>query len=542
MRSRAPSPPDTPALAQPSLATVGTVADYVSGHAWTSEGFLRWPPDVFGVVGAVLHRSGAYTAILADSRPQAALGGNNAWTTRLQAIARRWRHAAVTRRGRVPIELRRWWGTVTRGRSIPLRSTRAHPRVRDALFSLFAAADEACYGVGVPPVRGSFEIACQNLLLDSRDGGSTLGKRLAKDILRILPKLHTPLAGLTIRSLSHHLSLCPSGDLEARWYMLPLRHVKTGLNLLLLPWPTGVRPSQFIAARTVRRGPRGRHTAYGLFDYRPGSLGEGLDIRVRRLLDTAARDVGPIHGVILPELAAAKAEFNVIAREAGKVGAFVLGGVSEPNENYLEFTFGFSKIAQLRVRQYKHHRWRLEKAQIRQYGLGYSLDPGMSWWENIRPQERKLSFFSLLNWLTISVLICKDLARQEPAAELLRSVGPNLVIALLMDGPQLRVRWPARYATVLAEDPGSSVLTLTNVGMAGLSRAGDGSRGSRCVGLWRDAKSSSIEQIECPVDADGVVLCLTQESVEEWTADGRGDRGTTRYPTLGGYHAIRVDP
>ena len=29
--------------------------------------------------------------------------------------------------------------------------------------------------------------------------------------------------------------------------------------------------------------------------------------------------------------------------------------------------------------------------------------------------------------------------------------------------------WPARYATVLSDDPGSSVLTLTSVGMVDLS-------------------------------------------------------------------------
>jgi 5-methylcytosine-specific restriction enzyme A len=53
----------------------------------------------------------------------------------------------------------------------------------------------------------------------------------------------------------------------------------------------------------------------------------------------------------------------------------------------------------------------------------------------------------------------------------MRSVGPNLVVALLMDGPQLTARWPARYASVLADDPGSSVLTLTSLGMCLRSRS-----------------------------------------------------------------------
>jgi len=52
----------------------------------------------------------------------------------------------------------------------------------------------------------------------------------------------------------------------------------------------------------------------------------------------------------------------------------------------------------------------------------------------------------------LTVLICEDLARLDPVNDLVRAVGPNLVMSLLMDGPQLTTRWPARYATVLADD------------------------------------------------------------------------------------------
>src|SRR5687768_17746605 len=37
-------------------------------------------------------------------------------------------------------------------------------------------------------------------------------------------------------------------------------------------------------------------------------------------------------------------------------------------------------------------------------------------------------------------LICEDLARQDPIAELVRHVGPTLVVTILMDGPQLKNR------------------------------------------------------------------------------------------------------
>ncbi len=84
-------------------------------------------------------------------------------------------------------------------------------------------------------------------------------------------------------------------------------------------------------------------------------------------------------------------------------------------------------------------------------------------------------------------LVCEDLARLEPVGEVLRSVGPTLVVALLMDGPQLSGRWPGRYATVLADDPGCAVLTLTSIGMA-VTSYGTGMAPNRTIGLWKDPK------------------------------------------------------
>src|SRR5690606_18576218 len=106
-----------------------------------------------------------------------------------------------------------------------------------------------------------------------------------------------------------------------------------------------------------------------------------------------------------------------------------------------------------------------------------------------------------------SVLICEDLARQDPVAELVRAVGPNLVIALLMDGPQLEGRWSDRYATVLADDPGSSVLTVTNAGMVKLD-TWQGNGRSNSVALWRDAVSGKSQKIELRRSTKAVSLLL----------------------------------
>ncbi len=100
-----------------------------------------------------------------------------------------------------------------------------------------------------------------------------------------------------------------------------------------------------------------------------------------------------------------------------------------------------------------------------------------------------------------------------------------------MDGPQLSNRWPARYAAVLAEDPGTSVLTLTSLGMAERSRPilGSGVRApvSRVIALWRDAIEGEI-QIALDADHNACVLNLEYQMKTEYCADGRSDHGQTR--------------
>jgi hypothetical protein len=172
------------------------------------------------------------------------------------------------------------------------------------------------------------------------------------------------------------------------------------------------------------------------------------------------------------------------------------------------------------VEQYKHHRWLLNKGQIEQYDL--RLNPGLRLWENIDLKDRKLNFLPVRQDLTFCFLICEDLARQEPVTRLVRAVAPDLVIALLMDGPQLSARWPSRYATVLSEDPGSSVLTLTNAGLAARSRCrGKKHPGnSRVVALWSDRTQAPVE-IKLNKGADAIVLTLENRTGTEYSADGR---------------------
>jgi hypothetical protein len=187
--------------------------------------------------------------------------------------------------------------------------------------------------------------------------------------------------------------------------------------------------------------------------------------------------------------------------------------------------------------QAKHHRWRLDKGQVERYGVGGALGEKQWWWESIDIHERQCRFVCVNSWLTFCVLICEDLARQDPVADLVRTVGPNLVIGLLLDGPQHRDRWSARYATVLADDPRSSVLTVTCAGLADLMIA-QGTPGPRNVALWKDALSGIVKEIPLHDGAKGIILSLCPFMAKEWSADGRSDNGRTGYLQLTGIHQL----
>lgn len=335
-----------------------------------------------------------------------------------------WRRTATSAAGGAPPEVTAHWQAIMTHANTPVALVSTNDTLSDALVELCALADEASYGVGIPGTSRAQATGATKLQADAYDRfasllllrRSTLCKQVDASRIRVLPKLHTPQSGMTLRSLTHHLALSITGDLEAQWYQIPggpEEHL--GLNLLLL-----------------------------------------------------------------------------------------------------------------------------DKNQIIQYGLGSNLNHTKRWWEYISLRERTLAFIAVNPWLTMTVLICEDLARQDPVAELVRAVGPNLVLALLMDGPQLKPRWPARYATVLADDPGSSVLTLTSLGMAALCRPPGIQDASRIVALWKDAKTGGPYEIPLPQGADGLVLTLSAEFAEEWTADGRSDQGTTGYPILAGVYPVSV--
>lgn len=266
--------------------------------------------------------------------------------------------------------------------------------------------------------------------------------------------------------MSHNIGLCVSNEVIPRWSVIPRTDRSTELNLLLAPWPLHLRHTQFAAV-----GEDGAHLSnlperYGLFTFDPRTEPR-IDRWLKRIIAAARRQAGDLDGIVFPELAVTKDQFDHIRRLAVENGMFLISGVAErsgdagkPGRNFVRVEIPLAEDYVFSLpEQDKHHRWQLERFQIERYGLEHRLDPDRLWWEYTRLRSRTLNFLPLYDWLTLSVLICEDLARPDPVGDLVRAVGPNLVIALLMDGSQGVERWSSRYAAALAcNGPQSSVL------------------------------------------------------------------------------------
>lgn len=346
----------------------------------------------------------------------------------------------------------------------------------------------------------------------------------------VLPKHRAPQSGATLRSFSRYAAVGKS-EVKIKWNAIYwLADNDSPINLLLLPWPLKVRSADF---KPVAEEPIKMDRDFGFFQFKPS---ESVEVdEVRRWLIQAQAE-GEVHSVVLPECALTAREADSLAGLCDENEILFIGGVGEDESGPVNY----AHLSHFRMRsrpqkQHKHHRWQLDRNQILDYGLGSRLGGGRKWWEAIPISGRELTFLELGADIVIAVLICEDLARIEPVSELIRAVGPTLVIALLLDGPQLGARWSARYATVLAEDPGSSVLTLTSLGMVERSRP-PGKPPSRVCALFKDP-SGSAHELALEENSGAMILSLHPERVESWCADGR--KHQTVILRYGGHQSIK---
>lgn len=516
-----------------------------------------WPPDAFAIAAWLLERSGGYVTVI-SSWPPAHTPAREGWKDRIANLAKEWRERSAEGL-EPPSSVLSLWHQVTTS-DLPLSAIGVSDGcpVCSALVELLAAADQTCWGVGIPGGDScKFDDIMVQLLEKKRpNGASSLCYRISSDKLSVVPKLHTPQSGITIRSLSHHLALSSQPGVVPKWQWVDHPQIgddRHGLNMLVFPWPLEVKPTDFRPHNPRNGNLRNMNAGFGFFEYNDRSRFDAK--KFEQLVRIAEMEVGPVDVVVFPELALTQRDVDTLSGSISEMehrpiaicGACLKDPQSEMWRNTSVTLIPLSKKGVsgktqiVRMEQDKHHRWRVDGSQIDQYGLGGVLDPEIVWWEYTRVSRRELRFVSVQPWLTFCTLICEDLARPDPIANLVRSVGPNLVVALLMDGPQLARRWPARYGTVLADDPGSSVLTVSPLGMVKLSRP-RGCTPSNVVALWKDAVSGDPTEISLPDGYDALMVSLTRKWKEEFTADGRGDGGITSHLCLSGVHPIRCRP
>lgn len=542
------------------------------------------PPDLFAVAGLLLDWSGAAHHVVAEervfpdwARALVVTDAVRAWTEK-QALrwrtryrlSNRWPHIRSVRclwrqilaAWDEPVfkELGRadpapaWWTAALWSLMIADSAAASfgffHPGDRTLLDKLF---DDILAADGDVPAAGAPD------LLDVRRRRYTISTA-CPDVACVLPKSRTASVGCTLRSLSHNLALLPPRGLaRATWHSFDpkafdkVEDIKP-LNILLMPYPYDMPARSFVG------GPMRVDADYGdnnWFEIEPKWRGGGdggrapphFDVSqeaftafVEKLLTNSHEIVRDIGGLVFPECAIPYDYFRALVDRARRPQhphdvfrsiEFIVAGTTTDNfgrpGNYASSCLLARAIDPRTPRkisigvQDKHHRWRIDRAQARDYGIGGALPGGRFWWEKIELRSRALNVFNFRESSTFVALICEDLARLEPVHDLVRSIGPNIVFALLLDGPQVSPRWPGRYAVGLSDDPGSSVLTLTSQGLIDrYNRRVVEAYRSESVGLWRD-ETGETRQIELKPGAAAILLSLSPERKCETSLDGRKD-------------------
>jgi len=494
-----------------------------------------WPPDVFAVTATLAKQSECYGH--GSVRGGTGLGSAHAATTR--AMGQRWLRAADDPK------LVGWreeqWRTLLKAWETPVQRCARGQRLERwavAALRLLAAADEACAGVGFGRATLIARVAEKISVVHDR---ATIAWLIDPTECCVQPKARTPGVGCNLRSLSLHLALLPASTMVVGMHLNQVAHPGTrrrkSHGVLVVPYPFVVSDRDFGGKRVAQQG--WGHLRLGC-DWGKRPTAKELAAFVRGLLREARQNGRETNILVFPEFALSRSQLEAVWKEARRNNvSLMIAGAHVPSR------VGTRNLAVGRVRgespekdiaweQSKHHRWCVEAWQIANYGL--PLDRDLLWWEDIDITRRTVVAARFSSGATVACLVCEDLARVEPAQPVLRDMGPNLIVALLMDGPQLATRWAAKSATVFADDPGSSVLVVTSLGLVRrYQRFRDKHDGSASpsIALWQEPGRPPVP-ICLPPNAHAIHLRLHIESAEEVTLDGRRDGGTAEVFRLGG--------
>jgi len=550
---------DTPALLE-------NIQEFVALTAKSPSHLLCpvWPPDMFAVVGTIIDLSGCYTEASPNRND---LVSHEAYLNEVKSIVKSWKNLL-----KVPKKLERLWRELIKDHGdIDLGEIIAHPRALDLLLMLFAIADDASKGMGWSRLSSSEKLtdfAATVLANDDPERTEikfwlpywprSLCAIVSPDRAIVLPKSITTTKGCTIRSLSHNLALLPCDTVLAPEWNLASHEAKANVDpirLLLVPFPYSIPPGSFKLTSPRRALSNDTtHAAFFGLEQRwlaqPGKIrldGGALarDLILPLIAEAKAETGATPTGIVLPEcaLSADTTEEMVNALKGSGIELIITGALENGDDGDRPLNTAYTFVMQgndiLAVSaQSKHHRWRVDQDQANSYSLDFDPDKtNRQWWEDIDVAFRNLPFYAIRKDMSIVTLICEDLARMDPAMNAIRAIGPNLVVALLMDGPQLSGRWPGRYAGVLADEPGCAVLTLTCAATVDLSNRHymkvnrKRKAPPRTIGLWRQADGRAIH-IDLPDNANGVLLTLKTDPKHQTTLDNRSDKSSSRELTF----------
>lgn len=468
---------------------------------------------------------------------------------------------------------------------VPIRKPHPAPTWWTALFKIVRIADEASEGLGyeivphdvpVEDLKLPFDAHLWEFRINEKPPGQTskgdpvprrelasIAYAANRQIVSVQPKGRVAQVGCSVRNLSRNLALVgPSGNVRCFWHPLPDRADPNQrgkpLNVLIVPLPLQLFAKDFQPVnQQVDRAehPRSWANFRIVQNWLPAN-----DVETERfiagvldLILRAKEDSGIVDALVFPEFAMTFTLFERLMKAVTKHRAlnseikFVISGssnnCSKEAANVVLCAVNDQALCERREQdagsngplssytmssQGKHHRWKLSADQISTYGLGAALNPACDWWEDHQICKRQLHIHQLRRDTIITALICEDLARNDPVHDIMRSVAPNILFALLMDGPQLSTRWPARYAATLADDPGTMVVTVTSRGLVERSNRQSPEWKSHSIGLIRDGRGVTKE-LTLPDGHQAVLLTLGESRIVDHTIDGRKTRNASEW-------------
>ncbi|HRK23860.1 MAG TPA: hypothetical protein PLQ11_02800 [Beijerinckiaceae bacterium] len=536
-----------------------------------------WPPDLFAVCAFLLERSGTYQNINPGHGDPA--GSVNPTLTHadheaLLGLADEWKKRLST----VPAGVQALWTELlddgkTKKFNVRIKTGETLPAWVIAAYKLLIIADEVCENTGyvdAPPSSGTPTTVAVIVAFNETNARArgrkhffhahgthstpvpifSITQRASMDMLAVQPKSRTAQVGVTMRTFSKHLALLPPVTrINTAWQRFATAGSDDGedLNLLLIPFPYRIEAGWW-TAKTVETNPP---LKWGNFEleqrWLEGMTAEQLGAFVSLLAEKSGRT---IHGVVFPELSLTTALHRDLTEQLASTNPEIEFVIAGSSDNCDDDKGNFALVSNIyrapaggssgsaappanieHISQGKHHRWRIDPRQCIAYGLTGKLCDDTDWWETMELGRRQIYTHAFRNKSSFAVLICEDLARTDPCHETIRSLGPNIVIALLMDGVQIAQRWPGYYSLGLSEDPGSSVLTFTSRGL--IQRAQDENRKQATVmgksarppnwsvAMWRDGSSAEVRELHCPPGNDAIILCIKGRKIPERTFDGR---------------------